>query len=174
MNAHDDGFFYYDGRAPPFCLTQAPGQEADVDFALVNTCITQYLQDSHRYGLKSEFALLDCGLSAGEAGMLYFRNLVRNKAAQRRLNAAVDVNRVYEHVRQLFLQHMGMDVISPELRGAFRECLPARHILSVNYRREIMVCLKRFLTLVDLKTKGYTSKLRAITRDAITFIESTR
>lgn len=72
MNSSDDGYFYYDMNTPPLCFKHTVARDVDKD-------VIQYLQQSYRFGEKHENTLLPCGLTAGEAAMLYFRQLYQKR-----------------------------------------------------------------------------------------------
>lgn len=156
MNAKDTGYFQYDDRYPPLCVTAV----THVDERMIDTQITDYLQESYRSGIKHVDTILSSGLSAGEAGVIYIRKL--NNKRRRNGQTVVDVNSVRKHVAESLYRHMGIDVYSSVYIDTFQRHVSKEIFQTNQYRRKLMQAIKQFLKDVNLKTKGYTAKLRNV------------
>ena len=74
MNDDDNGFFEYNKNYPPLFIKPPVHQEVDYKQSMEGS-ITSYLQDSKTTGTKHPDAILPNGMCAGEAGVLYFREI---------------------------------------------------------------------------------------------------
>lgn len=157
MDPADTGFFEYDDRYPPFCVREARHVLPE---EVVDAQITQYLQDSYKEGLKHEDAILSSGLSAGEAGVMYLRKM-NNK--RRRLDKSdIDIDRAMRYIAESLKRHMDLDVNAKAYRPIFLRVFTPEVFQTKQYRRKIMQTVKLFLKEANLKTKGYTAKLRNV------------
>lgn len=157
MDAADTGFFEYDDRFPPFCIRDA---RTKVPEEVVDAQITQYLQESYKEGIKHADAILPCGMSAGEAGVMYLRKM---NSKRRRLDKVdVDVDQILKHITESLRRHMDIDVTSRQHRPIFLRCVTPEVFQTKQYRRKMMQAIKLFLKEANMKTKGYTAKLRNV------------
>jgi hypothetical protein len=156
MYQEDTGYFVYDDQFPPLCVRERKQTNKEN----LDTDIIEYLQESYKEGLKHEDAILKSGLSAGEAGVIYLRKL-NNK--RRRVNSTdVNVDTLKMHVAESLRRHMDVDVFSPDLVDAFNKYVTADVLQTNVHRRKLVHALKLFLREINLKTKGYTAKLRNV------------
>ena len=81
MNDTDDGYFHYDNNYPPM-FVQCPEQQQKACKDVMRVAIMGYLRSSHQDGLKHHNAILDCGMSAGEAAVNYLRESKDGAATQ--------------------------------------------------------------------------------------------
>lgn len=130
----------------------------------------RYLQESYKEGVKHEDAILASGLSAGEAGVLYFRKL--NSKRRKVYKADVNVDKVLFHVGESLRRHMDIDINSKPIRPIFLRCMNAEVFETKQYRRRLMQAIKMFLKEINMKTKGYTSKLRNVMTTVNALIDS--
>ena len=159
MDPTDTGFFEYDDNYPPMCIRDSTTTAAIPD-ELVDAQITDYLQESYKEGVKHEDAILPSGLSAGEAGVLYFRKLNSKRRRVEKLDLNVDL--ILSHVAESLRRHMDIDVTSRQYRPAFVRCLNPDVFQTKQYKRKLMQAVKTFLRDIKMTTKGYTSKLRLV------------
>lgn len=157
MDAADSGFFEYDDRYPPLCVRDV---RAQVPEQVVDAHITQYLQDSYKEGVKHTDAILPCGMSAGEAGVMYLRKM--NSKRRRSDKVDVDMDQLVALITGSLQRHMGIDVTVKPLRAMFARCLTPDVFQTKQYRRKIMQAIKLFLKEASMKSKGYTAKLRNV------------
>lgn len=154
MDEDDTGYFYYDDGYPPLCVRQGKPN------ACLDSDIIEYLQESYKEGLKHEDAILHSGLSAGEAGVMYLRKL-NNK--RRRVNSTdVNVDAFRQHVAESLRRHMDIDVSNPDIGHVFNQFITPEVLQTNVHRRKLVHALKLFLREINLKTKGYTAKLRNV------------
>lgn len=160
MNQNDDGYFHYNDEYPPLCIRPPTHQQPDFDSAM-NRAIIDYLQDSYKNGLKDADTILDSGLSAGEAAVLYFR-LVNNKRKPRH-QLKFDIEEVIKKTMQSIETHMGFDVHAyiPEFEKHINPSL----FQSKQYKRKFLPAIKAFLDDTNMKTKGYTHRLKKVMQD---------
>jgi hypothetical protein len=163
MDARDNGMFVYDDRFPPLCIHSHQPHMLQHAAQAMGGAITQYLQESYREGLKHEHSILPSGLSVGEAGVLYFREL---HSKRRRLQPQnIDIDQLYLNLLHLVSLHLQVDLSSALERATFDSYLqPVMHQCKQPVRK-ILPALKRYVQEHALKTKGYTAKLRLIMRD---------
>ncbi len=77
MDSDDNGFFEYNFQYLPLCVKPSEHQML-LQKEIMQSALINYLRDSHQNGMKHENAILPSGMSAGEAGVQYFRQ--RGKA----------------------------------------------------------------------------------------------
>lgn len=157
MDSADTGFFDYDDRYPPFCVRDVRTRVPD---EVVDGQITQYLQESYKEGIKHANAILPSGLSAGEAGVMYLRKM--NNKRRRTDKVDLDVDQILAQVAESLKRHMGIDVTSPLHRPIFQRHLTSDVFQTKQYRRKMMQAIKSFLKEANMKSKGYTAKLRNV------------
>lgn len=165
--AREDEFFRYDDSYPPLCIKPPSDQENDFKLAMEGA-VTRYLQDSYKNGLKHEHAILDNGLSAGEAGMFYFRELYHKRRKIERVN--IDIDKLILHIRGAMFTHMNIDVGQHE--KFFRRHIHPKIFQNRQYKRTLTPAIKAFLKDINMKTKGYTSKLRNVMADINALVDS--
>lgn len=71
MDTDDDGTFEYSPEFPPFCFKNTLYSQEDKEE--VKNAIKDYIQESCKYGIKDENAVLPCGLTSGEAAFYHMR-----------------------------------------------------------------------------------------------------
>lgn len=157
MDSADKGFFDYDDRYPPFCVRDVRTRVPD---EVVDGQITQYLQESYKEGIKHANAILPSGLSAGEAGVMYLRKM--NNKRRRTDKIDLDVDQLLAQVADSLQRHMDIDVTSAPHRAIFQRHLTSEVFQTKQYRRKMMQAIKSFLKEANMKSKGYTAKLRNV------------
>lgn len=159
MDEEDDGFFHYDDRFPPMCIRppehQLPEYKESMEGAL-----TQYLQESYKDGPKHEDSVLPNGLTAGEAGVLYFREL--NQKRRRTDRPPVDAHELVDCVARALHKHMGINLQNPRCQEIFTRHIDASLFQTKQFQRRLTPAIKSFLTEIRMKTKGYTAKLKHV------------
>jgi len=160
MNESDNGMFEYNLNYPPLCVKPHPHEMNDFKSSM-NTAVTSYLQDSYRDGLKHEDTILASGLSSGEAGVLYFREL--NHKRMKCEKSLVDVNRYLDVIAKSLEKHLGVDVC--RFKSVFDKHINVKLFQTKQFFRKVNPAIKLFLKEIDMKTKGYTSKLKSVMHD---------
>jgi hypothetical protein len=156
MDPNDSGYFRYNDKYPPMCVEGATTTNVEQD-------IVNYLQESYREGLKHECVILPCGLSAGEAGVMYFRGLNQKRMPQSNAAAAsVNVPNLIRRLESAIETVMGICVRDAEYAAIFAKHIHSEIFVCKQYRRKIVKAVKAFLKETDLNKKGYTSKLKSI------------
>ena len=171
MDSDDTGFFVYDSAYPPICVRPPPELASEYKEPMDGT-VTAYLQESYREGTKHEDAVLSNGLTAGEAGVLYFRELKCKRRKCERTNP--DISRVMEYVRHALHKHMGISFSDTTYDAVFNRHITPDIFTTKQYKRVLTPAIKLFLKEINMKTKGYTSKLRNVISDIILCIETDR
>jgi hypothetical protein len=149
--------FVYDDSHPPLCLRGCPPAELNS----VRKYVKQYLHESSRDGRKDANALLECGLTAGEAAVFHIRdtNSMRRTVP---VNHALDSWLVFlkesmqhhfdlkfdDHVQRMFDQHISVSLFQTK-----------------QMNKQLSVALKHFLSEIQLKSKGYTVQLKRVLED---------
>ena len=109
MDPHDTGYFEYDDNYPPMCIKLNSGFNPSTINKIDNEIIA-YLQDSYRTGLKHDHAILSCGLSAGEAGVLYFRKLNNKRRKLDKID--INVEKMIYNISESLERHMDINLHS--------------------------------------------------------------
>ncbi len=164
MDEHDDGKFVYDFNYPPLCIKPVDdAQLADYKSAM-NGAVVSYLQDSHKDGIRPENAILPNGLSAGEAAVLYFREL---NSKRRKLNE--DSERVHAIISTLIdslKTHFQLDVHQDRYESVFDSHVSSQLLSgSKPLLKNVTIALKSFLKAINHRPKGYISKLKLVLKD---------
>ena len=174
---NDNGFFQYDNSCPPLFITPPSHQVQDCKESMKGI-VTHYLQDSYKDGMKHPDTILRNGLSAGEAGMIYFRSTheKRKKAGQDDDDDDDDDDDgngkvvVYsQHIIRVIVKalkvHMNIDVQTFPLQQTFQKYINDELFNTKKCQKNVMPAIKMFLNSVNLKTKGYTANLRKVMYD---------
>jgi len=85
-----------------------------------------------------------------------------NSKRRRMDKVDVDVDQILSHVTSSLKRHMEIDVTSKKYRPIFLRCLTPEVFQTKQYRRKMMQAIKMFLKEANMKTKGYTAKLRNV------------
>jgi len=169
MDTRDDGYFVYDDNFPPMCV-KPPSDQVDDFKESMDGAVTAYLQESYKDGPKHEDTVLPNGLSAGEAGVLYFREL--NQKRRKSEKMSIDVMKIIQRIASSLHRHMGIDVSQPRCDVIFTKYINPDLFQTKQYKRTLMPAIKSFLSEVNMKTKGYTSKLRNVMSDINALVDS--
>jgi hypothetical protein len=161
MNKQDDGFFHYNDNFPPLCIKPPKHQEIEFNDCMENGVIITYLQESYKDGIKDPNNILPSGLSAGEAAVLYFRDI--NDKRKKSLYTSVDVQNVINQIIENMNIHMGIDV--KDTRYIFDKYINQNIFHSKQYKKRVLPALKAYLKDVNMKSKGYTHKLKNVLND---------
>jgi hypothetical protein len=157
MNSNDDGFFHYNDTFPPLCIRPPLHQEKDYTLAMEGV-IVSYLQESYKDGLKHSDNILPSGLSAGEAAVIYFRN--SNLKKKPPVSESCDIENVIEQIISNIYTFMDIDVW--QHKEVFNRHINEDLFRSKIYKRKIIPALKAYLKEIDMKSRGYTHKLKNI------------
>lgn len=172
MDPNDQGYFVYNDAFPPLCVKPPSPQLSDYEQAM-NGAINRYLQDSLRTGLKTAHTVLPNGLTAGEAGVIHFRG-ANLKRRQRESPAGLNRQAVLARLTELLQEHFHVDFGNPDIQSQYTEYMEKVHFSVKNYKRVMTQAIKTFLTMLNLKTKGYTSKLRQVMTGLSNFVTNKR
>jgi hypothetical protein len=158
MDSSDRGYFEYDDKFAPLCVRDVRIVQSD---AIVDAQITQYLQESYKEGIKHSNAILPSGMSAGEAGVMYLRKMNNKRRKVEKVD--LDTDQIIANIGESLKRHMDIDILADEkYRSAFMKHITSDLFQTKQYRRKIIQVIKLFLKEMNLKTKGYTSKLRNV------------
>ncbi len=125
--------------------------------------ILSYLRDSHRSGVKEANTILPCGLTAGEAAVLYFRQMNQKQSVERTVETPVKPdNEYYQKTVTSLLEHMGVDVRAPHLSTLFECHFNHSFFENKNWKKNFQMTLKTFLGAANMRSKGYTAKLKLV------------
>ncbi len=153
MDDKDDGYFHYDASCPPMFF-KLGDMKPDENRVVMQQAVMQYLRSSAQHGLKQHNALMDSGLTPGEAAVLHFRHL-KEEQNEETVLPLIDL------VRECVKKHMGFDPL--DFRDAF-----VNNMLGVgedNADQKLLCGLKAFLKDINKKPKGYTYILKHIVQD---------
>jgi hypothetical protein len=162
MDERDDGFFHYDVNYPPLCVRPPYGQQSDLEAGMEGVIIS-FLQDSYKDGQKDPLTILPSGISAGEAAVLYFREIHDKR---HKINfTSVEIEHLILYVIHCIDVYMNINVY--DHKHVFDKYINANLFQSQQYKKSLLQTLKSYLTAVNLKTKGYTQKLKLIVRKIV-------
>lgn len=153
-----DPFVYDDGH-PPLCLRT---NDSPVDLTNVRRAIKQYLTDSSRDGLKDPNAMLECGLTAGEAAVFYIRDC---NSKRRTVTYDPEMQEWVNFVKERMQVHFQLNFADPLLNSMFDRHISATLFQTKQMAKQVSVSLKHFLSEIQLKEKGYTSQLKRVLED---------
>jgi hypothetical protein len=163
MDIADDGYFTYDDKYPPICI-KPPLNQLEEYKQSMEGAITSYLQDSYKDGVKHEDAILANGLAVGEAGVFYFRDLHNKRRKPEKQYP--ELNPIIEKIIDSIKQHMNIYVSW----AAVEQSLTPRLFQTKQYPKKLLMILKKILSDMNMKTKGYTAKLKQIIQDIDLFV----
>jgi hypothetical protein len=152
MDEKDDGYFHFDKNHPPMYI--AEDEKADNEF--IQDSIKQYLRSSYQNGIKHPNAILDSGLTAGEAAMIWLRNF---KDKQQETTSLP----LMESLSLIIKNRMGFD--PNEYQEAFNKHLQISYPFDRNIDAKLSYGLKAFLKEINKKPKGYTYLVKNIILD---------
>lgn len=162
MDPDDDGKFHYNLNYAPLCFKPPEHQIEDCK-EVMKTALYDYLQQSLKNGAPfHEDVVLDSGLTAGEAGVLHFR-----ETTQKRRKASdpmeMDRRQGLQIIMKALHNHMDIDVnANNHVKECFHRFVTGSIFDTTNLNRQLLSTLKCFLREANLKTKGYTGKLRLV------------
>jgi hypothetical protein len=172
MDEKDDGRFHYDLQQVPLCVCAAVNEP----HSSIKPYLLQYFHFNSKIAAPShENALLDSGLTMGEAAVLYFRYDACKKRRQLDTSAGSEP---YHHVIALALnEFMGIDVYSsPTTLQTFQKAMGAfwfTNQLSQSMKH-LTTILKGLLQDLQLKSKGYTTQLRRVVEQVERYIQASQ
>lgn len=169
MNSDDDGFFEYNDHFPPLCIRPSSKTQEQEFKASMNGSLTHYLQESYRDGLKHEHSVLPNGMTAGEAGVLYFRNM--HEKRRRNERGHLDVDRVFGIIQEGLKKYFNLDASKPPYDRAFYNHVSASYFRSKQMDKKLTASLKNFLTEISQKPKGYTTVLKNLVSEIVNKIQ---
>ena len=136
----------------------------------VHQGITKFLQDSRQDGMKHPNAVLDNGMVAAEAAMLYLRQKNEKRRRVERLETDQDkqAQRIVD-LRALLVRHWKLDLASPLVVSAFNHRFPLQlmQYSAPEITRPLTLAIKHFLGDVNLKRKGYTVLVRQVVKEFV-------
>jgi hypothetical protein len=155
MDEFEDGFFHYDSNYPPLFIQPSESQKENYRICM-KTAIGCYLRSSYEKGLKHPNAILDSGLTAGEAALLHFRNIKDQEM--------IPTNTAFvESIRQSIKNNMNFDPY--EYQEIFNKHLLVVNPTDSNLNQKLLSAIKLFLKEVNQTPKGYTYILKKIMQD---------
>ena len=160
----DNGFFTFDNNYPPFFIKPPSNQEKDCKESMQGI-VTQYLQESYKDGIKHPDAILRNGLSAGEAGMIYFRELNEKRKKSGQEDDIVYSQHLIRVIAEALNKHMNINVYVSPFKDKFQTFINNDLFDSAHCKKKVMPAIKMFLNSTNMKTKGYTAKLRLVMAD---------
>jgi len=169
MDENDTGYFIYDDRYPPICIKPPENQLNEYKDSMEGA-VTGYLQESYKDGLKHEDTILSNGLAVGEAGVFYFREL--NNKRRRIEKCSMDAIQIMDNITDSILKHMGIEIKSSPYQAVFEKHINHKLFKTKQYKRKLLPALKLFLAEVNMKSKGYTSKLRNVLAEIDEIVET--
>lgn len=168
MNPDDDGTFEYSPAYPPFCFKNSLYSIKDKEE--VKAGIRDYIQDSCKFGLKDENAVLPCGLTSGEAAFHHMRetNQQRRKTPMLYMETDEIITFLKLEVKNVFFSTMtNMDTIIN------------KHLLSEifhtrQYRKKLFNALKNMLkeTKIKIKSKDQNDQINSILSKTEIFLQN--
>jgi hypothetical protein len=151
MDDNDDGWFTYETSAP-LCIKPSP----ELSRQSMTNVINNYLRSSATTGLKHHNCILDSGLTAGEAALLYFRN---TKSEQHQTSSL----ELLEFVRQAIQKNLGFD--PNDHLEIFHKHLGSINPNESNLDAKLSTGIKMVLRDTKMNIKGYTLLLKKIVQD---------
>lgn len=159
MNEDDDGLFRYDDTFVPLCVKPDDHQLPEYKQSM-NGAVTTYLQESYKDGMKPENFILENGLSVGEAGVCYFRDLnCKRRKGEKVIVNAPELIRV---LKESLEKNLGVNLSDTKYLIVFEKHVNVKLFQTKQYEKRILPAIKSFLAEVNLKTKGYSKKLKTI------------
>jgi hypothetical protein len=159
MNKEDDGYFHYDTKYPPLYVKPPPHQLADYEQSM-HGAVLQYLQESYKLGQKHFNNILSSGLSAGEAGIMYIRELNDRRKRETSTEDELNASRIMDQVVKNMKLYMNVDV--NRTRIIWDKHIHESIFQGKNYKKRLLPAIKSYLGEIDEKTKGYTSRLNSV------------
>jgi len=162
MDPEDDGKFHYNLHYAPLCFKPPEHQIEDCQ-EIMKTAVADYLQQSYKNGGPfHEHVVLDTGLTAGEAGVLHYRESIQKR---RKASDPLEMDRKIglQIIIKALQDHMGISITgSTDIKECFDRFVTSSVFEASNLNRQLLSTLKCFLKEANLKSKGYTSKLRLV------------
>lgn len=167
MDEEDDGKFYYHLSSAPLCIHDTKhGYTPPVRYDL-----NPYFQFSSRI-TTHEDALLDSGMTMGEAAVIFFRtdlHKVRKDPSQNHDQPILDI------IAIALLENMQVDVYgNAEYCAQFH-----KHLHDFHINHNLSLCmhtlttqLKFFLGAINRKSKGYTTQLRSVIDQVQSYVKT--
>ncbi len=152
MDENDDGYFHFDKNHPPMYISE----DTKTNNEFIQESIKQYLRSSYQTGIKHPNAILDSGLTAGEAAMIYLRNFKDKQQSTVSLP-------LMESLSLIIQTRMGFD--PNEYQEAFNKHLQLSYPFDANIDTKLSYGLKAFLKEINKKPKGYTYLVKNIIQD---------
>jgi hypothetical protein len=84
----------------------------------------------------------------------------------------IDACKIIQKIVSSLRRHMAIDVTQPRCEVIFRKYINPELFQTKQYKRTLMPAIKAFLKEVNMKTKGYTSKLRNVMGDINALVDS--
>lgn len=158
MDDDDDGYFHYDVNYPPLYVKPPAHQENDFT-ATMKRAVLQYLQESYKIGIKHSQNITESGLSAGEAGVLYLRQITKKKKKQR--NIQLFNQQKNRHLLDLLKRRMKqyMKIDTDKTASIWNKHVTVELLGCKQQKKVLLTAIKAYLAEINQKTKGYTLKL---------------
>jgi hypothetical protein len=155
MDHHDDGFFHYNDQYPPLCIVQPPM----IERPSMEGVIGSYLQESYKDGLKHSETILPSGLTAGEAAVLYFRDLNDKNSDSSNL----DFKKIKTDIANSIFLNMAIDC--SKYQKEFDAHITESIFGTPQSKNKLIAAIKCFLKSTHQKKKGYTRCLSKVLSD---------
>lgn len=165
MDDDDDGLFRYDDAFVPLCVKPPSESQLHEFKASMDGVVTSYLQESYKDGMKHENFILGNGLSVGEAGVCYFREL--NQKRKKQDGQLGNAAEVVDAIKSSLSSNLCINLSDPMYKIAFEKHINTKLFQTKQYEKRILPAIKSFLKEMNLKTKGYSKKLKTIMENIV-------
>ena len=162
MDEHDNGRFEYDMTHAPLCV-KPPAAQIPAFQKAMTSAVIDYLRDSHHHGIKHHNSILPNGLSAGEAGMIYFRQ--RGCFPKRGTPAEANHQMSHEELMEYTLLSVTHHFHIVVQRDLFFKFVNASTFSHVEIEKHLIRDLRRFFQKTKIRKKGTNALLRAVVKD---------
>jgi len=153
----DSNHFEYDDNYPPLCIKESKTAQQP---ELTQKTVMNYLHESYKDGIKHENVILSNGLSVGEAAVFYFREV-----NHKRQKCLTDDNphELRSKLESSINYHFNVKLKENQRwHTLFQQTFTMK---TLRNKKRILPALKSFLTQINLKSKGYTAKVREIIQE---------
>lgn len=150
MDGFCDDYFHYNLKFPPTFFEPPKNQIEDCEHVM-KSAVLNYLRSSCHDRIKHHNAILNSGLTAGEAAMLH----LQAKDSSSRTSKGP----MYNFLCDCIKTHFG---VNPDDYPNINYHLAIENVPDQQLEAKIRHCIKIFLQEINLKSKGYTFILKTI------------
>jgi hypothetical protein len=183
---NDKDSFEYVGDSATLCIRTGDDKAAKYDASgeddnhNLDRYVMEYLKDASKNGIVHHDAVLDCGYTPGELTQRYIRRMYRS--TKRNRSIYYDEDQFAEHVLTLlhkFLELPTELIEKKSIRNELMQHIPVDLFGNLKqFNKRIISRIKKFLPFIEqnydvqLKCKGYMSKLHALHRELIPYVKA--